>query len=84
MNKLILAAAAIALFSGSALASDASGIVARFNAGARVITLDHGGSYTIPRDVALPSIKVGEKVTILLNDEGDVVRNVFVGPQSMM
>lgn len=84
MNKLILAAAAIALFSGSALASDASGIVAQFNAGARVITLDHGGSYTIPRDVALPSIKVGEKVTILLNDEGDVVRNVFVSPQSMM
>lgn len=83
MNKLILAAAAFALFSGSALASDASGVVTRFNADTRVITLQGGGSYTIPRDVALPSVKVGEKISILFNDEGDVVRNVLAGPQMM-
>ncbi|GAA2824663.1 uncharacterized protein DUF1344 [Aminobacter aminovorans] len=83
MNKLILAAAAFALFSGSALASDASGVVTRFNADTRVITLQGGASYTIPRDVALPSVRVGEKVSILFNDEGDVVRNVLAGPQMM-
>lgn len=83
MNKLILAAAAFALLSGSAIASDASGVVTRFNADTRVITLQGGDSYTIPRDVALPSVKVGEKISILFNDEGDQIRNVLAGPDMM-
>ena len=76
MKKLILAASALALMSGAALASN-DGVVAKYNSEARVITVDNGKSYTVPRDVALPSISTGEKVTILLNGEGDRVTTVL-------
>lgn len=76
MKKIILAASALALMSGAALASN-NGTVAAFNSEARVITLDNGKSYTVPRDVALPAISTGEKVSIQLNDEGDRVTTVF-------
>ncbi len=77
MKKIILAASALALMSGAALASSADGIVAKYNSDVRVITLENGQSYTIPRDVAVPSISAGEKVTILLNGEGDRVTTVL-------
>ena len=77
MKKIILAASAFALMSGAAFAASADGIVAKYNSDVRVITLDNGQSYTIPRDVAVPSISTGEKVTILLNGEGDRVTTVL-------
>ncbi|AWC24460.1 DUF1344 domain-containing protein [Aminobacter sp. P9b] len=77
MNKLILAASAFALMTGAALASSSDGVVAKINADARVITLESGQSYTVPRDVALPAIQAGEKISIQLNDEGDRVQSVL-------
>lgn len=83
MRKLILAAASLALMSGAAFAGEANGIVAKFNSEARVITLDSGKSFTVPRDVALPAIMVGSRVSIQLDDENDKVDNVFAS-HSMM
>ncbi|KQU75399.1 hypothetical protein ASC75_18845 [Aminobacter sp. DSM 101952] len=77
MNKFILAASAFVLMTGAALASSADGVVAKINSDVRVITLENGQSYTIPRDVALPAIQVGEKISIQLNDEGDRVQSVL-------
>lgn len=77
MNKIILAASAFALMTGAALASSADGVVAKINSDVRVITLENGRSYTVPRDVALPAIQAGEKVSIQLNDEGDRVQSVL-------
>lgn len=77
MKTLVLAAASLAMMSGAALASSENGMIAKFNSSARVITLDNGKSYTIPRDVALPPIQVGEQVSIQLNDEGDKVTTVL-------
>lgn len=77
MKKIILAASAFAMMSGAAFASSASGVVATYNEGARVITLESGQSYTVPRDVAIPAIQAGEKVSIQLNGEGDKVNAVL-------
>lgn len=77
MKKLILAITAATLMSGAAFASSANGIVAKINSGARVITLESGASYTIPRDVAMPALQVGDKVSLQLNGEGDKVVNVL-------
>lgn len=77
MKKIILAASALILMSGAALASSAEGVVAKFDPAVRVITLESGQSYSVPRDVAIPSIQTGEKVSIQLNDEGDKVQGVL-------
>ncbi|WP_378942968.1 DUF1344 domain-containing protein [Mesorhizobium sp. ANAO-SY3R2] len=77
MNKIIIAASALAVMSGAAFASSASGVISKFNAQTRVITLENGNSYTVPRDVAIPAIQDGDKVSIQLNDEGDKVRAVL-------
>jgi hypothetical protein len=77
MKKIILAASAVAMMSGAAFASSANGVVSQFNEQARVITLESGQSYTVPRDVAIPAIQAGEKVSIQLNDEGDKVNAVL-------
>lgn len=77
MNKLILAASAIALMSGAAFASSSNGVIKNINADTRVITLESGKSYTIPRDVALPALQNGDKVSIQLNDEGDRVTGIL-------
>lgn len=52
-------------------------VVAKYNHDVRVITLENGRSYTVPRDVALPPLEAGEKVSIILNDEGDRVTAVL-------
>ncbi|AWC23363.1 DUF1344 domain-containing protein [Aminobacter sp. P9b] len=77
MKTLVLAAASLAMMSGAALASSQNGMIAKFNSSARVITLESGKSFTIPRDVALPPVQVGEQVSIQLNDEGDKVTTVL-------
>ncbi|MGF7005862.1 DUF1344 domain-containing protein [Aminobacter sp. BE322] len=77
MKKIIIAASAVALMSGAAFASSADGVVGKYNADVRVITLEGGKSFTVPRDVAVPSIQSGEKVSIQLNDEGDRVTGVL-------
>lgn len=77
MTKTIIAASVLAIISGSAFASSATGIVRNFNADTRVITLESGKSFTIPRDVGLPAVQIGESVTIDLNDEGDRVQAVL-------
>lgn len=80
MRKFVLAAAAIVMTSASAFASDAVGVVSRYNPEARVITLQSGQSYTIPRDIALPAIRVGEKVTFTFRHDGGEVTGVLTRP----
>lgn len=77
MKKFILAAASLAFMSGAALASSNNGVVMKFSPASRVITLENGHSFTVPRDVALPAFQIGEKVSIQLNDEGDKVTSVL-------
>jgi len=77
MKKIIIAASALAIMSGTALASSADGVIAKYNADVRVITLESGKSFTVPRDVALPQLQVGEKVSIQLNGERDRVTGVL-------
>ncbi len=80
MKKIIIAASALAFMSGAAFASSNNGIIKHYDATARVITLESGKSYTIPRDVALPPLQVGEKVSIQLNGERDKVTSVLTKP----
>lgn len=77
MKKLLLAVASLAFMSGAALASSNNGVVMKFSPASRVITLENGHSFTIPRDVGLPNVQVGEKVSIETNDEGDKVTSVL-------
>ncbi|PWK67493.1 DUF1344 domain-containing protein [Aminobacter sp. AP02] len=78
MKKIILAASAIAIMTGSALASASEGVVAKFNSDVRVITLENGKSYTIPRHIGLPQVQVGDKVTInTKSDDADQVTSVL-------
>ncbi len=78
MTKVVLAAAAtLAFMSGAAFASSTNGVILKMNPAVRVITLESGKSFTIPRDVPLPNMQVGEKVSIQLNDEGDKVTAVL-------
>ncbi len=83
MNKFFLAVASLVLMSGAALATEANGIVTKFNPQTRVITLNGSKSFTIPRDVALPAVHVGGHVSILLNDEGDRVQSVLTSRSVM-
>ncbi len=80
MKKIIIAASALVFMSGAALASSNNGVIKNYNADTRVITLESGKSYTIPRDVALPSLQVGEQVSIQLNGERDKVTSVLTNP----
>lgn len=80
MKKIIIAASALVFMSGAALASSNNGVIKNFNADSRVITLESGKSYTIPRDVALPPLQVGEKVSIQLNGERDKVTSILTNP----
>ena len=82
MKRLILAVSALALMAGVAVARQAQGIVASYNPGTRVIKLQNGSSYTVPRDVAVPRLKPGDKVSIMFNNQGDKVRTVFGGSRS--
>ena len=77
MKKILLIVAPLILVAGAALASSRDGVVAKYNHDVRVITLENGRSYTVPRDVALPPLQAGEKVSIILNDEGDRVTAVL-------
>lgn len=78
MKKLILAVSAVAFMSGAALASGSEGVVAKFNPDVRVITLDNGRSYTIPRHIGLPQVQVGDKVSInTKSDDADQVTSVL-------
>ncbi|MCX8567920.1 MULTISPECIES: DUF1344 domain-containing protein [Hyphomicrobiales] len=80
MRKFVLAAAALALMSGAAMASEVDGVVAKFNPHTRVITLKDGESYTIPMDVAIPTnIAAGKKVAISEHDNGAKIDYVLVG-----
>lgn len=82
MKRLILAISALALMTGAAVARQAQGIVASYNPATRVIKLQNGTSYTVPRDVAVPRLSPGDSVSILFNDEGDKVRTVLGGSRS--
>lgn len=75
MRTILLTASPLIFLASAALASD--GVVARYNHDVRVITLENGKSYTVPRDVALPPLQTGEKVSIIVNDEGDRVTAVL-------
>ncbi len=83
MRKLILAASALTLMSGAALATEVDGTVAKFNPAVRVITLTNGESFTIPRDVAIPpQLAPGKRVAIDQHDNGAKIEAVMVGAAS--
>ena len=82
MRRLVLVISALALMTGVAVARQAQGTVARYNPSTRVITLKDGRSYTVPRDVAVPRLNVGDKVSIMFNDEGDKIKTVLGGSRS--
>lgn len=77
MKTILLIAASIAFTAGAAFASSSDGVIASYNHDVRVITLENGRSFTVPRDVAVPALQAGEKVSIQLNDEGDRVTAVL-------
>lgn len=77
MKNILLIVSALIFPTGAALASSLDGVVAKYSHDVRVITLENGKSYTVPRDVALPPLRAGEKVSINLNDEGDRVTAVL-------
>ncbi|MCX8572889.1 MULTISPECIES: DUF1344 domain-containing protein [Hyphomicrobiales] len=77
MKTILLIASPLIFIAGAAFASSLDGIVARYNHDVRVITLENGKSVTVPRDVAMPSLQAGEKVSIQLNGEGDRVTAVL-------
>lgn len=79
MRQYILVAASLVFMSSAAFATQATGVVSGINPKTRVITLGKGESYTIPRDVALPNVQVGDRVSILFNGQGDRVSAVLVG-----
>ncbi len=77
MKTILLIASPLFFLAGAALASSSGGVVAKYNHDVRVITLENGRSYTVPRDVALPPLQAGDNVSIQLNDEGDRVTAVL-------
>ncbi|GAA2839191.1 uncharacterized protein DUF1344 [Aminobacter aminovorans] len=77
MKTILLIASSIALTAGVAFAASSDGVVASYNHDVRVITLENGRSFTVPRDVAVPALQAGEKVSIQLNGEGDRVTAVL-------
>ena len=77
MKTILLIASPLIFLAGTAFASSLDGVVARYNHDVRVITLESGQSYTVPRDVALPPLQAGEKVSIILNGERDRVTAVL-------
>lgn len=82
MRRLILALSVLALMSGVAVARQAQGIVASYTPSTRVIKLQNGRSYTVPRHVAVPRLNPGDKVSIMFNDEGDKIRTVLGGSRA--
>ncbi|MDH4984071.1 DUF1344 domain-containing protein [Aminobacter anthyllidis] len=77
MKTILLIASPLIFLAGAAFAASSDGVVAKYNHDVRVITLENGRSYTVPRDVALPPLQAGEKVSIQLNGEGDRVTAVL-------
>lgn len=79
MKKILISAAALAAFAGSAMAAvPVSGTVTFYNPEARVITFDSGKSVTVPQDVAIPAnLSVGSHASVDFNSRGDKVDVVF-------
>ena len=78
MTKLILSAAALALFAGSASASMINGTVQSYDAQHRVIRFEDGKTVSLPVGVAVPaSLSSGSTATVLLNTDSDQPRVVL-------
>jgi hypothetical protein len=76
MKKLMIAAGAAALLatsSLSALADEATGLIASINPDAGTVTLDDGQVFKLPTTVALADFKVGQKVKITFTVQQGVV-----------
>jgi hypothetical protein len=56
--------AALLLTGEAALAANVSGTVTRIDARSDAITLDNGEVFTLPEDIEVESLKVGEKIEI--------------------
>lgn len=79
MKKIVLSAAALALFAGSAFASvPLGGTVQSFNPQTRVIVFEGGKSVTVPLHVAIPaSLTTGSHASVDFNDDSGEVNAVF-------
>lgn len=82
MKKLALALATATLLATGAFAAQTNGIVKEYNADTRVITLQDGTSFTIPKDVPIPpEVAVGKSVSIDTdNNDTTMVKTVLVNP----
>jgi len=66
MQKLVIPAAAVALFVATsfAFAADAKGMIKSIDTTKDTMTLDNGSTYWAPSSVKLSSFKVGQKVDV--------------------
>jgi Cu/Ag efflux protein CusF len=66
MQKLVIPAAAAALFAATsfAFAADAKGVIKSIDTAKDMMTLDSGATYWAPSSIKLSSFKVGEKVDV--------------------
>ncbi len=76
LNRLltIVAAAALALAAGTAMARDETGTITNIDAKADQITLSTGTTINLPEKIEVQSFKVGERVAVRYRIEKSGVR----------
>jgi hypothetical protein len=78
MNKLMTAASAAALLAASslsALAAEASGMIASIDPAAGTVTLDDGQTFVLPSGLDAASLEAGQQVTITYEESADGTLN---------
>jgi quercetin dioxygenase-like cupin family protein len=80
MKKPMLAAAILAASTFAAFAADVSGAVKSIDAAKMTVTLDDGKTYTLLAGFDATTLKVGEKLTISVGDDGTTITKVTPAP----
>ena len=70
MKRLIIAAAALTLMTGVAVATTDTGTIKQIDPKSDAITLDDGNTFTLAEGTEAESLKVGQKVTVTYSLEG--------------
>lgn len=83
-NKLIPALLVAALGMGTAAfaADRVVGTITAINSSDQTITLSDGATYHLPGDFKLSTLKLGEKVAVVWQKEGDMNQAVTIDAQS--
>jgi len=64
-----------------ALSKDVSGVIASLDWSIRKIVLDDGVTYTVARGINLAKFKIGDKVTLEIDDEKKIVMKLTMADQ---